>query len=517
MTTTNMTSSAPARGIGFAGVLCLALITALLLALTPATQAHAVPPSGDRDTEIIITKLERPEAIGMPANGQQLGADVIGDMTPIGGVAFTAKQVPGIELTTNEGQVAAANLTVNEALALAADQPVADSGVTGTDGVLRLGGSNGKLGVGLYVIEETSAPAGVVPSAPFIVALPLTDPAGTGWMYTVYVYPKNDKVEVGINVVDEDAVVCTDFVTWITQNVIPQQPTITKYVTRNLIAPGAKLQSLDTTQVSISGAGSPTLVAGVDYVITAVADGEREGFDVEFTESGRTKLVEAKTKNPAAKVVVTYPTRISGTGEHVNEVQLTVDDSAPVTDTTLTKWGPLKIYVHERDDPRSAIPGAKFKLYTSAEDAEADRNAIEIGGETVFTTGDDGFITFHCLRFSSFVNGLDREPNDPLHRPYYAKPVSYPPGWEVNWDILVGEVNVANEEEAEVLIWPVWRDQPAVPTPATPSPAPGLSVTGGQIAGIGILAALLAGSGIVLFATRRRAKRDSSSGEISTQ
>lgn len=473
------------------------LVTLSVFAGTAAAQAAPSAIDPDAVTELVITKFEQPTAYGERPNGAPLGDDVIAELTAIPGVGFGARQVPGIDISTNAGQQQAAALTVAEATALVADQPVADSGVTDADGVLRLGGANGKLGVGLYYVEETDAPAGVVPSAPFLVALPLTNPAGAGWMYTVYVYPKNDKVEVAINVIDEDAVVCTDIVTWVTQNVIPHQATISKYISRNLVSPGLQMQSLDTTQVSISGAGAAELIAGVDYVLTAITEGDREGFEVEFTASGRAKLVEARNSDPTAKVIVSYPTRVAGPGEHVNEVQLTVDDSKPVTDTTVTKWGPLKIYVHERGNTNNAIPGAKFKLYLSAEDAAADRNPIEINGQTEFTTDEHGYITFSCLRFSDFVNGLDREPGDPLYRPYYGKPVSYPDGWTGEWDILAGVVNVTEEADAEVLIWQVWKG-------ATP---PELPVTGGQIIGAAMLAAVLLGGGALILL--RRKKRDS--------
>src|SRR5699024_2943254 len=44
---------------------------------------------------------------------------------------------------------------------------------------------------GLYVVTEASTPSGVIPADDFFVSVPLTDPAGSGWLDTIYVYPKN--------------------------------------------------------------------------------------------------------------------------------------------------------------------------------------------------------------------------------------------------------------------------------------------------------------------------------------
>lgn len=48
------------------------------------------------------------------------------------------------------------------------------------------------LELGLYLVAETSVPAGVfITSNPFFVSLPMTNSNGTSWQYDVWVYPKN--------------------------------------------------------------------------------------------------------------------------------------------------------------------------------------------------------------------------------------------------------------------------------------------------------------------------------------
>jgi fimbrial isopeptide formation D2 family protein/LPXTG-motif cell wall-anchored protein len=61
-------------------------------------------------------------------------------------------------------------------------------GVTDTAGRISASG----LLPGLYLVVETSVPEDVISTVdPFLVSLPMTDSDGTGWMYDVTVYPKN--------------------------------------------------------------------------------------------------------------------------------------------------------------------------------------------------------------------------------------------------------------------------------------------------------------------------------------
>ncbi len=53
-----------------------------------------------------------------------------------------------------------------------------------------------ELEVGLYLIVETEVPESVyMATNPFFVSIPMTNAAGTGWMYDVEVYPKNQSDE----------------------------------------------------------------------------------------------------------------------------------------------------------------------------------------------------------------------------------------------------------------------------------------------------------------------------------
>lgn len=49
------------------------------------------------------------------------------------------------------------------------------------------------LELGIYLVIETNSPDAVkTPAAPFLVSIPMTKADGTGWLYHVHVYPKNE-------------------------------------------------------------------------------------------------------------------------------------------------------------------------------------------------------------------------------------------------------------------------------------------------------------------------------------
>ena len=60
------------------------------------------------------------------------------------------------------------------------------------DGIAQFTG----LELGLYVVVESGYPDGVTtPIEPFVVSVPMTNVGGNGWLYDIYVYPKNSTKE----------------------------------------------------------------------------------------------------------------------------------------------------------------------------------------------------------------------------------------------------------------------------------------------------------------------------------
>lgn len=156
------------------------------------------------------TADETPEANGTAINSE---ATKLPGAKPIGGVTFTLYKVDGIDLTKNEGWRQANDLVdAWKNLSDAKKESITELGgktITKQADAAGTTGDNGDVTIenvpaGLYVVRETidgatvkidqqDKPAGsVVKAAPFIVALPMTNPSDrTKWMKNVHVYPKN--------------------------------------------------------------------------------------------------------------------------------------------------------------------------------------------------------------------------------------------------------------------------------------------------------------------------------------
>lgn len=503
--------------------LCVALMATLMVSVFGVTLSTAAPARAAEGAYTIeIHKFEQPEVLGAAANGLPL--DTAGH-TPVVGATFTAKRVPGIDLMTNRGQRDAGLLSPVEAITRVAGEPVAGQAITDTHGNATLAG----LAPGLYLVQETGVPVGYVGSAAFLVALPLTDPSAPGrQLDTVHVYPKNVSTSIMLGVIDQDAVKLGDTVHWASTSTIAGKGVHDGYLVEHVINPNLELiGQLDlASAVAVSlvcGDGdcaAPTpglaLVPGVDYVVTY--DHATRRLSVVFLAAGLAKLAQAAEAHTDAQVRIAYDTEVLDEGVHTNEAVLypsaqAIADRAGVHDTSVTKWGPLSVVVHEHGDAAHLIAGACFSIYGSLEDAVQGINPISIGGVSEWITDSHGRLIVPGLRFSNFANGLDRDTSDELYRLYWAVPTCVPEGWQWADDRpLAGAV--IDEIEFQTLIFEIVKvDEPGgSPTGPDQPNQPELPVTGGQIAGIGVLAVALIATGFIALGARRRVTRETSAG-----
>ena len=487
-----MTAHAPRASV-------IALVLALLINLLLPSPSHATPLLAldpHAVTAIEIHKFQQPDRLGEPANG--LPQDTTG-LTPVPGAGFTAKRVPGIDLTTNAGQNAAAMLTAPDAGARVASEPVAASGTTDALGNATLA----PLGVGLYYVEETMVPAGYLGSVPFLVALPLTDPVTRDtWLTTVHVYPKNSQLGVGLAVSDRDAVALGDTVGWVSSSDIPLGRALDGYrVVQRIDARLRLIDSGDHITVGFDVPGAPALVLGTHY--TRTIDPVTGQMSIDFLQAGLGVLEQVSLADPGARLRIGYRTTVLGDGVLANEALLypsraSIDGAPgappPATATNATKWGPIAVRVHERGNPGNLIPGVRFKLYLTPEDAVAGRNPVTVDGASEWSSDAQGLLQVPGVRFSGFVDGLDRAPNDPLYRSYFVMPVGFPAGWTGEQSPMLTSVD--STVDPQVLTAVVWRT--SGPTPQD------LALTGSRAAGAALISALLLGVGATLVIRRRR-------------
>ena len=71
--------------------------------------------------------------------------------------------------------------------------------ITGETGSAGTGTAKITLPVGMYAVVETNVPAGVTErTSAFLVSVPMTDNAGTNWLYDIEVFPKNKTSYTGV-------------------------------------------------------------------------------------------------------------------------------------------------------------------------------------------------------------------------------------------------------------------------------------------------------------------------------
>jgi fimbrial isopeptide formation D2 family protein/LPXTG-motif cell wall-anchored protein len=399
-------------------------VLAMSFSVAPAQGAPLV--DGTKTGSITVHKFERPSTpTGLPNNGTAV--DTTG-LTPIAGIGFAVQQVNTIDLSTNAGWQSATNLST-------VFSPANPTGsITGAG--FSLGSAQTKttdaagtaafasLPVGLYLVTETSYPAGVTPSAPFLVSVPLTDPNNLdNWIYDVNVYPKNSVTSADKTVQDAPGVKLGDAVNFSITGDIPNEAVIDGYKIVDQL--DSKLTYVGATATLADGT---VITAGTDYSVSF--DAGTNTVSVIFTPEGLAVLAAHNT----TKVQVVVNTTVNTIGEIENQALVYPNAASftgtPVeTPTVVTKWG--EITLQKVDQNGAALAGAAFSVYTNEADAQAGTNPITLGGQAVFTVAADGTLTISGLRYSDWANGAAVAPGSPEYRTYYLVETTAPTGYEL--------------------------------------------------------------------------------------
>ncbi|WP_028244551.1 SpaH/EbpB family LPXTG-anchored major pilin [Pseudoclavibacter soli] len=447
-----------------------ALLTAAALALTGAGLATAAPtiPDSGATANLHITKLTTPRG-GAEANANGAQQATPAGSTGIAGVGFSVTQIPGINLGTNAGWQTAATYTLdltNPETPVVKDGSNSAVDLTGATSYTGTTGAGGVLDftdkpIGLYLVQETSTPAGVTPAVPFLVTLPITNPTDkNAWVYNVYVYPKNSTTAITKTVDDSAAWKSGDTVTWTIKADVPRIPGSaagayvkpTDYVITDTIPANLKPTGVTVSSVKSDGTSASTTLDSGDYTITpsdlsAAAAGD--DVTVTFTATGLGKLQTlAATEGTKIQVVVTTQVTGSDLGAVSSGAAQNIENSASVKttangkDTTattssdpVTKWTTLSFTKKLTDGTTtSALSGATFTLYKTKAAADAGT-----------TTGDDvlgvstsadstGTVTFAGLRASDFQN--NETLTDGSLRVYWLAETAAPAGAELLADTV---------------------------------------------------------------------------------
>lgn len=204
----------------------LSAVMALSLCALPASAAGTqtrVPtlPAIDTDTTgtLTIHKYEyngtaRPNGTGEATDITGIPTTGDGAATPLDGVTFTLYKVKDADQlkkyyenapenasnsVTIDTYVDVANNAIKEPNKYSAEQSNLYTVITGEGSMAGTGTAKITLPVGMYAVVETNVPAGVTERTPaFLVSVPMTDNAGTNWLYDIEVFPKNKTSYTGV-------------------------------------------------------------------------------------------------------------------------------------------------------------------------------------------------------------------------------------------------------------------------------------------------------------------------------
>ncbi len=318
------------------GVLAALVAIALAAACVPALAAFAAPADATNDSlppstgNLIIHKYQSDDMskIGSANDGTEVTVDP--SFTALSGVTFNIYKVSanasGDYPSKAPYRLSSTTLTDGDGatFAVAAASPAS---VT-TDANGKATASN--LAQGVYLVVEQPNAAVAEPADYFVVAVPMTNAAGSGWLSDVHVYPKNQVMYVNkfLTVGKDDASAKTQNGTAVNvgdtvhYSIVPTVPSgvvaystnadgtpVTPVSTSNLLTEDSKIKyavtdtldtalTFDASSVKVYGlkasddvtSGGTLITASGNYNVTTEANNTAK---IDFTQAGRIALYNA--------------------------------------------------------------------------------------------------------------------------------------------------------------------------------------------------------------------------------
>lgn len=424
----------------------------------------------------------------------------------LAGAGFTLYKVTNADLSTNAGIAAASNLTVTTAQQGAA---VSAEKTTGADGQAKWD----NLPVGVYILKETTTPAGYSPAADSLVFIPMTREnatnGGTQWLYDITAYPKNTSQQKPEKKVEDSGKNVGDTVkytidTWAQTVRDGQYRTI--YRIEDTLDP-----ALDAANATVTVTPN-TFTQGTDYTVTK----NGQNIVVEFTDAGVKKIQNGQQISATIEAKVKENVLTDGAlknkarqiQNNPNSNQKTKENETP-NDTPEVKTYYGKINFKKVDGDRKALKGAEFQVYGTNEatcsNADANEGARQTAnGKDTWVSGQDGMVTIEGLHANNIAN-MDSKGNTTPNKysKYCLFETKSPSGFELLAEPLEFTLT-ANTTDNTVKASEIKVGNNAGEIVNLEDTTPKLPLTGGM--GIGILAALGA---LIIAAGAYSAKRRS--------
>lgn len=465
------------RLVAALGAAALGLVGVVGVANAAPIDTAPTDPKAPKTGSLTIHKTDGDET-GFLNNGtEQTVAD-----NPLDGVTFTVTRVveksgTAIDLST------AAGWQLIQGVDGDIDNIIASSGYTLGTGTSKETGAGaepdgqatfGGLPVGLYLVQETDH--GDLPivstTAPFLVTIPLSVNEANGdatgqWLYDVHAYPKNTLSETPTKVVSVPDTVLNGTVGWTVTQPIPSLNSSDAFTTFVIT------DELDSRLSYVEGSAA-LVVSGVtfssdDYTIDPPTTDNDNTLTLTFNSGGLAKLTTAAQADGDESVVLTFETKVTGSGPIANVAVTNINGNQNEAEAT-TNWGGITI--NKTDSATAAtLDGATFALYASDPSAVPGADAIETG-----TTANGGQLSFGNLFLG---NGTDTSQD------YWVVETSAPKGYVL--DSTPKKITVTVSSNGAYFVQSVTNVAAEVPT---------LPLTGAN----GQLLALLGGGALVLLA-----------------
>jgi len=270
-------------------------------------------------------------------------------------------------------------------------------------------GSTGatELPLGVYLVKETTTPAGYVASKPFIVSVPSTDnydtagKEGTEFIYDITAKPKNSKMSVDKTIVNEDKTAYIGgFVEYKVETQIPKYGTEYTNPVFNIYDKMSNGLSFvnddnDTAHKLKVVVGGTEIVEGKNtYTLATNGLSDGKTFEIQFAKA----FLENK-ENKGKKVEVTYYAQVNENAVYINENSANITYQNKPGETTDATPSKKNVYTYgidltkngDKSADADGLDGAEFTLAA----ANGEMISILVNGKKVAVNGESkgGFQT----------------------------------------------------------------------------------------------------------------------------
>lgn len=370
--------------------------------------------------------------------------------------------------------------------------------MTDADGELTFDFGTGTASDGLYLVTELSSASVKTPTAPFVVAVPLTlegaaADADDSLLYDVNVYPKNDTEKVTLSPTKSldtatgtsstTSVKAGEDVTWDLNMKVPSNiytAAASDGSTQEIYADKLQLMdSIDTTSLGIPDLskitgtatgtlGNVDLINGTDFTVSEdTADGLADHYTVkiELTQAGMKKVAgyenisfkiatEVLKDKKDGSILNSFDTLYVGpTGEKTPETTNPTPDPDP-DDQTPTIPDPTNpgentpevkmgnVDVLKTNETKQPLANAVFRLAASEADAKAEKWVTDVDDKVItLTTDAQGKAQFTGLK----VDPESGEQN------YYLVETSAPTGYAIDGKVHVVTAKNDSDNDATII------------------------------------------------------------------